>query len=38
MLSDRLSELAKAGLVDRKFLDGPPLGVVYELTSAKDGT
>ena len=34
MLSDRLSELAKAGLVDRRVLDGPPLGVVYELTES----
>jgi DNA-binding HxlR family transcriptional regulator len=34
MLSDRLSELAAAGLVERKVLDGPPLGVVYELTES----
>ena len=34
MLSDRLSELARAGLVDRRVLDGPPLGVVYELTES----
>lgn len=34
MLSDRLNELAKAGLVDRTVLDGPPLGVVYQLTES----
>ncbi len=34
MLSDRLNELAEAGLIDRKVLDGPPLGVVYELTES----
>ncbi len=34
ILSDRLNELAKAGLLDRKVLDGPPLGVVYELTES----
>jgi DNA-binding HxlR family transcriptional regulator len=34
MLSDRLNELAEAGLVDRRVLDGPPLGVVYELTES----
>lgn len=34
MLSDRLGELARAGLVDRRVLDGPPLGVVYELTES----
>src|SRR5437899_6288671 len=33
MLSDRLNELARAGLVDRPVLDGPPLGVVYRLTA-----
>ena len=32
MLSDRLNELAKAGLIDRTVLDGPPLGVIYQLT------
>jgi DNA-binding HxlR family transcriptional regulator len=32
MLSDRLDELGRAGLVDRTVLDGPPLGVVYRLT------
>jgi DNA-binding HxlR family transcriptional regulator len=34
MLSDRLNELASAGLVDRTVLDGPPLGVVYQLTES----
>ncbi len=34
MLSDRLTELTEAGLVDRKVLDGPPLGVVYQLTES----
>ena len=34
MLSDRLNELAKAGLIARRVLDGPPLGVVYQLTES----
>jgi len=34
MLSDRLNELAEAGLIDRMVLDGPPLGVVYQLTES----
>ena len=34
MLSDRLNELARAGLLDRTVLDGPPLGVVYRLTES----
>ena len=34
MLSDRLNELAAAGLVDRTVLDGPPLGVLYQLTES----
>src|SRR5437016_10343614 len=34
MLSDRLAELSTAGLVARTVLDGPPLGVVYELTES----
>jgi DNA-binding HxlR family transcriptional regulator len=34
MLSDRLNELAGAGLIDRKVLDGPPLGVRYRLTES----
>ncbi len=32
MLSDRLTELAEAGLLDREVIPGPPLGVVYRLT------
>src|ERR1700737_2239569 len=34
MLSDRLNELARAGLIDRTVLDGPPLGVLYQLTDS----
>ncbi len=34
MLSDRLNELARAGLIDRMVLDGPTLGVVYRLTES----
>jgi len=34
MLSGRLNELTEAGLVDRRVLDGPPLGVVYQLTES----
>ena len=34
MLSERLSELTKAGLIIRKVIDGPPLGVVYQLTES----
>jgi DNA-binding HxlR family transcriptional regulator len=34
MLSDRLAELTSAGLIARTVLDGPPLGVVYELTES----
>jgi DNA-binding HxlR family transcriptional regulator len=34
MLSDRLAELTAAGLITRRVLDGPPLGVVYELTDS----
>jgi len=34
MLSDRLNELAAAGLIDRTVLEGPPLGVVYQLTES----
>lgn len=34
MLSDRLTELGAAGLVEREVLDGPPLGVVYRLTES----
>ena len=32
MLSDRLTELAEAGIIERKVIAGPPLGVVYRLT------
>ena len=34
MLSDRLDELSHAGLIDRTVLDGPPVGVVYQLTES----
>jgi DNA-binding HxlR family transcriptional regulator len=34
MLSDRLDELSRAGLIDRKVLDGPPIGVIYLLTES----
>ncbi|TMD85862.1 MAG: helix-turn-helix transcriptional regulator [Chloroflexi bacterium] len=34
MLSDRLDELSRAGLIDRRVLDGPPLGVIYQLTES----
>lgn len=34
VLSDRLSELSKAGLVTRTVHDGPPVAVVYELTDS----
>ena len=34
MLSGRLNELTEAGLIDRRVLDGPPLGVVYQLTES----
>ena len=34
MLSDRLNELARAGLIDRTVLDEPPLGVLYQLTES----
>jgi DNA-binding HxlR family transcriptional regulator len=32
VLSDRLAELTRAGLVSRKVEDGPPLSVSYSLT------
>jgi DNA-binding HxlR family transcriptional regulator len=32
MLSTRLSELIDAGLVERRVLEGPPVGVQYQLT------
>jgi len=34
MLSDRLDELSRAGLIDRTVLDGPPIGVIYQLTES----
>jgi DNA-binding HxlR family transcriptional regulator len=34
MLSDRLDELSRAGLIDRTVLAGPPVGVVYQLTQS----
>ncbi len=34
VLSDRLTELAGAGLVARTVNDGPPISVSYELTAA----
>jgi len=36
VLSDRLSELARAGLVQRTVDDGPPVAVSYRLTDAGD--
>lgn len=32
MLSDRLTELAKARILDREVVPGPPIRVVYRLT------
>jgi DNA-binding HxlR family transcriptional regulator len=34
VLSDRLNELSAAGLVTRTVLQGPPLGVRYELSAS----
>jgi DNA-binding HxlR family transcriptional regulator len=34
VLSDRLSELSKAGLIERKVDEGPPLAVTYAATDA----
>lgn len=34
VLSDRLGELARAGLVSRTVHEGPPVSVVYALTDA----
>jgi DNA-binding HxlR family transcriptional regulator len=34
VLSERLSELCGAGLVERKVEDGPPVAVDYQLTAA----
>jgi DNA-binding HxlR family transcriptional regulator len=36
MLSERLNELMAAGLVERRVLDGPPVGVEYRLTTVGD--
>jgi DNA-binding HxlR family transcriptional regulator len=36
MLSARLSELIEAGLVERQVLEGPPVGVQYQVTSKGD--
>jgi DNA-binding HxlR family transcriptional regulator len=36
VLSDRLTELAAAGLVHRTVDDGPPVAVSYQLTEAGD--
>lgn len=33
VLSERLTELAKTGLLSRQVHDGPPVTVTYELTS-----
>jgi DNA-binding HxlR family transcriptional regulator len=32
MLSERLKELEEAGVVERRVLSGPPIGVEYRLT------
>jgi DNA-binding HxlR family transcriptional regulator len=37
VLSERLTELARAGLVQRSVHDGPPVAVVYQLTIAGEG-
>ncbi|WP_380174492.1 winged helix-turn-helix transcriptional regulator [Kineococcus sp. DHX-1] len=34
VLSDRLAELSRAGLVQRTVHEGPPVAVVYDLTDA----
>lgn len=34
MLSGRLAELSAAGLVTREVVDGPPLGVRYQVTAS----
>ena len=34
MLSDRLDELSRAGLIGRTVVDGPPVGVIYQLTES----
>jgi DNA-binding HxlR family transcriptional regulator len=37
MLSARLGELQKAGLVEREVLEGPPIATLYRLTPAGRG-
>jgi DNA-binding HxlR family transcriptional regulator len=37
VLSERLTELARAGLVQRSVHEGPPVAVVYQLTPAGQG-
>jgi DNA-binding HxlR family transcriptional regulator len=37
MLSERLSELTSAGLVERFVHEGPPIAVEYRLTAAGKG-
>ena len=37
MLSTRLDELQRAGLVEREVIDGPPLATRYRLTAAGRG-
>jgi DNA-binding HxlR family transcriptional regulator len=37
VLSERLTELAKAGVVQRSVHEGPPVAVVYQLTPAGHG-
>ncbi len=37
MLSGRLKDLQARGLVDRRVIPGPPVGVEYELTAAGRG-
>ncbi|MBY8875000.1 helix-turn-helix transcriptional regulator [Micromonospora sp. PLK6-60] len=36
VLSDRLGELARVGLVSRTVREGPPVGVSYQLTDRGD--
>lgn len=36
MLSDRLNELSRVGIVQRTVRAGPPIGVSYQLTPAGD--
>jgi DNA-binding HxlR family transcriptional regulator len=34
ILSDRLTELAEAGIIEREVIPGPPLRVVYRMTAS----